>query len=123
MAHKRERKAYTKEERKMQILGAIAVNVQSGGSWWLTATDIANRLHMTPSTHLRLIIAEMVVEGQLDERKEDDPGIRKFRRLFTVPDNDLRKAIHKARRAAHADKAEKRTIILNGQKTLWEAGL
>lgn len=108
---KRQRKAYTVEEREVQILGAIAVNVQSGGSWWLTATDIANRLNMTASTHLRLILANMVAAGQLDARKESDPGIAKFRRLYTVPDNDYRKAIKSARK--HAGMDEKRTIKVN----------
>lgn len=111
---KRERKAYTNEERKVQVLGAIAANVQRGGSWWLTATDIAHALKMTPSTHLRFILADMVVSGQLDARKESDPGIAKFRRLYTVPDNDYRKAIKQSRAAVHMD--EKRSIRVNSRQ-------
>jgi predicted transcriptional regulator len=111
---KRERKAYTVQEREVQVLGAIAVNVQSGGSWWLTAADIAKRLKMTPSTHLRLILANMVTTGQLDARKETDPGIAGFRRLYTVPDNDYRKAIKSARQYAHMD--EKRSIRVNSRQ-------
>lgn len=112
---KKQRKAYTVEEREMQVIGAIAVNVQRGGSWWLTTADLARYLKMTPSTHLRLILADMVASGKLYSRREDDPGIAKFRRLYTVPYNETRKAIIRARVAAHAD--EKRSIKVNARHT------
>jgi len=89
------------------VLGAIAVNVQSGGSWWMTAADIAKRINMTTSTHLRKLLAEMVEAKQLDARGESDPGIAGFRRLYTIPDNDLRKAIVIARRDAGMERETK----------------
>ena len=103
----KERKAYSRAERQTMVLGAIAVNVQIGGSWWLTSGDIAKRLKMTNSTHLRNLMKEMVERGMLVYRDEDDPGIAGFRRLFTIPDNDLRKAIKDARKASGMDRETK----------------
>lgn len=81
---KRQRKAYTSEERQVQIIACLAIARQEGFAE-LTTADIASRLHMTASTHLRLLINDLVLDKQVIERRETDPGIAKFRRMYSLP--------------------------------------
>lgn len=77
------KKALSRDERKRQILIAFALEVQQGNDAELTVADIARKLHLTPSTKLRDIVMELVIDGSLDFRDEAIPGIAKFRRLYS----------------------------------------
>jgi hypothetical protein len=58
-------RAYSRAERKVQIVASLAINVQHGKSPVLTMYGIAKRLDIRPSTHLLKILAEMVNSGDL----------------------------------------------------------
>jgi hypothetical protein len=87
-------KALSRDDRKRQILIAFAVEMQkltkaeieAGTAVEMTVADIARCLHLSPSTKLRDMILELVIDGTLDYRDEPIPGIAKFRRLYS-PDN------------------------------------
>ena len=76
-------KALTREERKGQILLTFWLDIQGGGSGELTIAAIAKLMHLTPSTKLRNMVMELVIDGVLDFRDEEIPGIAKFRRLYS----------------------------------------
>lgn len=73
----------TRDERKRQIQIAFALEVQHGNEPEMTVADIARKLHLTPSTFLRDIIMELVIDGSLDFRDQEIPGKCKFRRLYS----------------------------------------
>lgn len=77
------KKALAREDRQRQIVLAFAVEMHDGKQPEMTVADIARKLQMTPSSFLRGMITELVIEGVLDERKEDIPGIAKFRRIYS----------------------------------------
>jgi hypothetical protein len=77
------RKNLTRDERKRQILIAFAVEIQQGNAPEMTIADIARKLHLAPSTKLRDIVMELVVDGSLDFRNEEIPGVAKFRRIYS----------------------------------------
>lgn len=87
-------KALSRDDRKRQILIAFAVEMQqltkaeieAGTAVEMTVADIARAMHLSPSTKLREMVLELVIEGVLDYRDEPIPGVAKFRRLFS-PDN------------------------------------
>lgn len=76
-------KALPRDERKRQILIAFAQNIHDGGDGEMTVADIARKLHLSPSTKLRDMVLELVIDGVLDFRDEPIPGIAKFRRLYS----------------------------------------
>jgi hypothetical protein len=84
MASKRDRKAYTRDERKAQVLGALVV-ARNEGVDGLTARGIAEYLHITASTHLRKLLAEMEAQREIIFIREDDPGIAGFRLVYMLP--------------------------------------
>ena len=86
MAKQKERKAYTREERKMQVLGALAI-ARFEGADGLTARGIAEALKMTTSTHLRKLLAEMEEAKDIIFFREDDPGIAGFRIVYMLPED------------------------------------
>lgn len=75
-------KALAREDRLRQILMVFAIELQEGRSGQLTVADIARKLHLSPSTKLRLMIEELVQDSQIISEKEDIPGIAKFRRIY-----------------------------------------
>lgn len=80
------KKALSREDRKRQILLVFAIQIQNGGEGECTVADIARSMHLSPSTKLRDMVMELVIEGSLDFRDEPIPGIAKFRRLYS-PDS------------------------------------
>lgn len=72
-----------REDRKRQILIAFALNIQQGFSGEMTVADIARKLHLSPSTKLRDMVMELVIDGSLDFRDELIPGVAKFRRIYS----------------------------------------
>lgn len=61
-------RAYSRAERKVQIVAAMAIMVQHGKSPDATMYQIAKKLDVRPSTHLLGILAEMVASGDLSVR-------------------------------------------------------
>lgn len=76
-------KALPREDRKRQILIAFAVEIQNGNSGEMTVADVARHMHLAPSTKLRDMLLELVIDGVLDFRDEPIPGVAKFRRLYS----------------------------------------
>jgi len=76
-------KALLREDRKRQILLAFAVEIQNGESGEMTVANIAKAMHLSPSTKLRDMVMELVIDGSLDFRDEAIPGITKYRRIYS----------------------------------------
>ena len=84
MPAKRERKAYSREERKMMIAQAFMV-MATRNQTQATVAEIAKFLHVTPSGKLRAILWEMVIDGELHVEQEEFPsGVVAFRRLYSL---------------------------------------
>lgn len=83
-------KALKRDDRKRQILLAFAVNFQNGFNGEMTVADIAKAMHIAPSTKLRIMLNELVVDGVLDFRTEDIPGVAKFRRIYAPNKNSFK---------------------------------
>lgn len=81
-------KALSRDDRKRQILMAFSVEIQNGYSGEMTVADIARKMHLSPSSKLRDMVLELVIDGILDFRDEAIPGITKFRRIYS-PNPDL----------------------------------
>lgn len=75
-------KALQREDRLRQILQCFAIELQEGRTGELTVAEIARKLRLTPSTKLRLMIEELVMDSQLISERETIPGIAKFRRIY-----------------------------------------
>lgn len=71
-----------REDRLRQILQCFAIEIQEGRSGELTVNDVAQKLHLTTSTKLRLMLEELVMDSQLISEKQPMPGIAKFRRIY-----------------------------------------
>ena len=114
MKYQKERKAFSREERQHMIIQAFLV-AKTHGVDELTLTDIAHANRVTSSTKLRDMVTELVIEGALYDRKEDIPGIAKFRRLYSLSSF--------AAEETPPDKKAQRTITFktrkNGQQALW----
>lgn len=69
-------KAFTRDERKVQIMAALAIKAQHGEPPRMTMYQLAKRLDMSPSTHLLNILKEMQSAGLLTcERQEHRPDV------------------------------------------------
>jgi hypothetical protein len=112
--YQKERKAFSREERQHMIIQAFLV-AKTHDVTELTLTDIAHSLKITASTKLRDIVTEMVIAGEIIDRKENIPGIAKFRRLYTLA------SIHA--QEIHEGEQKQRTVTFkarkNGQQALW----
>ena len=72
-------KAYNRDERKVQVLAALAIKAQHGQPPKMTMYQIAKTLDMSPSTHLLNILKEMQSAGLLTcERQEHRPGVERM---------------------------------------------
>ena len=111
---KRQRKAYTTEEREAQIIAVFALELYDGNEGRLTTAMIANALRMTPSTHLRTILDGMVVSTTLVCEKVKDPGIAGFKRVYSLPDGNVLNQLEKARIGAGMQK--ERVIHVNARQ-------
>lgn len=76
-------RALAKEDRKHQIMLAFAVNLQSGGDGRLSSVDIAHKIGLVPSEHVRKFINELVKEGLLTSTKEPMTGAVGHRFIYT----------------------------------------
>ena len=112
--YQKDRKAYSRDERKHMIMQAFLV-ASSRGVNELTITDVAHANHITASTKLRDMLTELVIEGVIYDKKDPIPGIAKFRFLYSLsPFTDDKDK---------ASKKTQRTITFktrkNGQQALW----
>lgn len=60
------RKAYSRAERKAQILDCLYDRTYRLGKQWNTTAAIAKCMDLTPSPHLRAMCRELVDEGHLE---------------------------------------------------------
>lgn len=71
-------KAYSRDERKAQVIALLAIEAQHGREPKMTMYRIAKGLDMSPSNHLTKILKEMVVSGVLDcSQVIHRPGVNK----------------------------------------------
>lgn len=76
-------KALAREDRLRQILQVFAIDLQQGGTGEFTTSEVARKMHLTASTKLRLMLEELVMEGGLQSRREEIPGVCKYRRIYS----------------------------------------
>jgi len=67
-------KAFSRDERKEQVVLWFALRIQKGNESGATANDIGRALGMSRSSHLNDILWEMVQENTLDWRVVHKPG-------------------------------------------------
>ena len=77
----RRRKAFTKEERQIQIINKLASRNPADFAAPVTASEVANWLDISP-TQARNLLDGMVVDEVLDCEFEDYPGICGYRKLY-----------------------------------------
>jgi len=107
----KQRKAYSREERRLMIVQAIAIEVLRTAPWEeMTVAEVARKLQLTPSTKLRNMLNEMVVDGLLVSAKQKHAGIAGFRVLYALPDGSVRDML---KRAEKAIPGRNRTIRIN----------
>lgn len=108
-------RALSKDDRKNQILMAFAVNIQAGGIGELTSVDVAHKIGLVPSKHVRDFLKELVIEGLLESIKEPMSGAVGCRWIY-------RPTLAFDARTGHP-KREPRTIAIkthkNGQLALF----
>lgn len=87
----KQRKAFTREEVKLMVIQALAIERQRVGSPYdkLTLTDLAHKLNRTASTKFRDIVGELVISGDIGEKTEPYPGIAGKRRLYYLEAKNL----------------------------------
>jgi len=77
-------RAYSRAERKNQIILTLAIRAEHGGKPQATMYQIAKSLDMRPSTHLQKILMEMLTEHLLTvETAPHRPN--KDKRLWKLP--------------------------------------
>jgi len=67
-------KAFTRDERKNQIVLWFALRIQKGNEDYVSMNAIARALGMSPSSHLTKILFEMNDEGLIAIRGVSRPG-------------------------------------------------
>lgn len=102
-------KALAREDRHRQILQCFAIELQEGRTGELTVADVARMMKITASTKLRIMLEELVMEGGLQSRKEDIPGVAKFRRIYSPDPKHFQRPTPKYRGAG-------RTIKINSKQ-------
>jgi hypothetical protein len=108
----RSRRAFTRQERLIQIIQVVAT-LENEGQPECTTADIANRLGVTPSTKLRALINSLLVQKVLTHRLEDHAGIANFRRLYRLhPDYVL--MVSKSPKKGNS--VQNRIIKINSQR-------
>jgi hypothetical protein len=78
-------RAYSRAERKVQIVATLAIQLQHRKKPEMTMYEIAKSLDIRPSTHLIKILKEMVVSGELQvDTKQHRPQVMKW--VFKLPE-------------------------------------
>lgn len=115
----KQRKAFTREEVKLMVIQALAIERQRVGPPYdkLTLTELAHKLNRTASTKFRDIVTELVIAGEIVEKTEPYPGIAKKRRFYFLEDGSWWKALHHAKQEAGQ---AKRTIRVNSRQAAFD---
>lgn len=71
---KRERKNYSRGEREVMVITALAVHIQHGNDNRITAYKLARLIGMTPCPRFYDILRQMVVDGKLDTFSRPNRG-------------------------------------------------
>jgi len=91
----KQRKAFTREEVKLMIIQALAIEKMRVGDPYdkMTLTQLAHALDRTPSTKFRDIVTELVIAGDVGEKVEPYPGIAGKRRFYYLNSNNVNRVI------------------------------
>lgn len=112
-------RAYSREERKRLIIHHFAESVRVGENPVMTCAEIARKMDIRPSTKLRDILLEMVLDNTLLMSQQEDAGIAGFRVLYELnPFNDAFSEQHASPRATRMHHAI-RLNTSNGVEELW----
>lgn len=68
------RKALRREEREIMVINWFAIRIQYDNEEYASMSEIAKEIGISPSSHLRKILSNMVENRTLDERKLIRPG-------------------------------------------------
>lgn len=111
----KQRKAFTREEVKLMVVQALAIDYQKYGQEMhvMTLTQLAHKLQRTPSTKFRDILTEMVIAGNLLVREEKYPGIAGKKRIYALSGAQLGNEIHRMKMQAGQ---VKRSIRVNSRQ-------
>lgn len=76
-----------REERKVQMLTAFTVAIQSEQDDRMTVYDIARKLGLRASTNLRIMLNELVAEGYLESEREyiQTGGAVQYKIIYSLP--------------------------------------
>jgi len=85
--HRHPQKAFSRDERKEQIMGQFAIWERNKDTEPKTMNRIAKALGMTPSPHVRDILLEMVADGKLGFKEHDQKGKWTARDYYSLMSN------------------------------------
>lgn len=87
----KQRKAFSREEVKLMVVQALAIEYQKHGQDYaiMTLPQLAHKLNRTASTKFRDILTELVIDGSLLVREEAFPGIAGKRRFYALSGRQL----------------------------------
>lgn len=83
---KRQRKAFTRDERKAMIVQALAILHQKYVLGSFTLAQVANLMGITPQTKLRDMLSELEIAGVVSALDEKTATIRGFTRYYRLVD-------------------------------------
>lgn len=103
------KKNMSRAGRKEAIAKAFIAHQISSGKIMMTVAQVARKMGLEPSTHLRKIMIEMKTDGLLESMKIDDPTeINGFKVLYTL-----------TKKGRRWQEPTPRKIVINGQASLW----
>jgi len=79
------KKSFTRDERKAMIITWFAHRIQNGNESFATMNEIARGLGMSPSTHLTMILRQLVAADKLVWREVTKPGRWTGREFMLFP--------------------------------------
>lgn len=118
----KQRKAFTRDEVKLMVIQALAIERQRVGSPYdkLTLTELAHKLNRTASTKFRDIVTELVIAGDVGEKVEPYPGITQKRRFYFLNNSHWYSYLRDAQ--ANAEQ-RKRSIRVNSRQISFDMEL
>ena len=108
----RRRKAFTKEERQIQIINKLASRNPADCAEPVTASEVSWWLDISP-TQARNLLDAMVLQEVLDCEFEDYPGICGYRKLYKFSEAYITACTEKR---LYAFPTLTRVIKVNGEK-------
>lgn len=83
--------ALDREDRLRQIKQCFSTELQSGRDGHLTIADIARMMHLKPSTKLRLMVEELVMNSEIISTVEPMAGVAGFRRIYRPNEGEFQR--------------------------------